>query len=98
MLETQGFKPKNWIDVFDAGPVMSANLFEIQVVKASRILEVESKIKVPNLPCFISNVSKNFRAIFADVPYDENKIELSSLQQKILKVSIGDKVRIWKGY
>lgn len=98
MLETQGFKPKNWIDVFDAGPVMSANLFEIQVIKASKILEVESKIKVSNRPCFISNISKDFRAIFAEVPYDENKIELTSLLQKILKVSIGDKVRIWKGY
>jgi arginine/ornithine N-succinyltransferase beta subunit len=42
MLETQGFEPKNWIDVFDAGPVLSANLFEIQVVKTSKILEVET--------------------------------------------------------
>lgn len=97
MLEQQGFKPKNWIDVFNAGPVLSANLFEIELIKESKILEVESKVGAFTKPCFISNVAKNFRAIFEDVPYDENKIELTPFQQKILNIGLGDKVRIWEG-
>ena len=97
MLEQQGFKPKNWIDVFDAGPVLSANLFEIALVKESKVLEVDSKVRAHTKPCFISNVAKNFRAIFEDVPYDENKIELTPFQQEILNIGLGDKVRIWEG-
>lgn len=98
MLERQGFKPKNWIDVFDAGPVLSANLYEIQAVRESQIVVVDRHLNADIYSCFISNMSKNFRSIFDDVPYDGNKIGLTSLQREKLNVSIGDNVRIWKGY
>lgn len=96
MLQDEGFSFSGMVDIFEAGPVISARLFQIRIVKESltaQIGEVVSDELGP--PCYlVTNSRLDFRACSANVemaPHGGIRIDASVADA--LQVQEGDRVR-----
>ncbi|MCL1142258.1 arginine N-succinyltransferase [Shewanella gaetbuli] len=98
LLQAEGFKFRNYVDIFDGGPTVECGLNEIKSVKRSRLLTVE----VGTMPdCdsqyIISNtLLADYRATAAhlSVSDDLDSVILSPELAKNLKINSGDKCRV----
>lgn len=97
LLIKQGFHKKKWLDVFDGGPVVSANLFEIKAVREAKMHSISAQPLPIKDSYFISNISKDFRAIYDEVSVEQDQVYLSPKQKEILGVHEGQYLRLWKG-
>ncbi len=96
-LEAEGFKFANMVDIFDAGPVLSCPRDEIRTIKQSRRANVaeitEADITSPTY--LIGNGRVDFRACKGPIEIvDEQNIRLTRGCASVLKVDVGDQVRI----
>jgi arginine N-succinyltransferase len=97
LLEREGFKFHNYIDIFDGGPLLNAETSQIRTVASSRMAKI-GKI-VPNITehekVFIYNCRvKDARFTRAHIIFDDNhELVVPSLTAKLLDISIGDSVR-----
>ncbi|MFS1701564.1 arginine N-succinyltransferase [Aestuariibacter sp. GS-14] len=74
LLQEEGFIGRGYVDIFDGGPTVEANLSHIRTAQRSRRATVhiddQSAAQDGEL-CYIINTSvKGFRAVVADVQYD----------------------------
>ncbi len=96
MLEKEGFSFQGYVDIFDAGPTVEAQLKNIRVVRDSRTLSVVVKKKeTDGIWYVISNKRyKDFRCCLARLsPARNDKIIITDRLAKKLKVNSGDNVR-----
>jgi arginine N-succinyltransferase len=98
LLESEGFSCQGYVDIFDAGPTVEANLQHIRTVNSSR----KMPITIGNVEsegaeeCFIINTKiSDFRAICAQVIVEDTqqKLIVSSETANALKIVEGDDVR-----
>lgn len=94
LLESEGFRHRGYIDVFDGGPTMQAERAAIRAVRKSRNAKVEIG-DVPATPRFIiANTSlKEFRATMAGLAEKEGSVTIGKDTAEALRVKAGDAVR-----
>lgn len=97
LLEKQGFKKGEWVDIFDAGPFVKAKQNEIKLIQNMNSGIIENIVATPNnkkLPEYmIANSLIDFRACLGDIVQLSNgNIQINSNIAEILNVKIGDSV------
>lgn len=97
-LESEGFRYSGVVDIFDAGPSLSAPLTDLRTIRDSRNLEIRPREADTDAPltALISNDNlKDFRCVLTDISFAENTVELSPKTMNSLNLSVGDSARIW---
>lgn len=98
LLEQEGFSCRGYVDIFDAGPTVEANLQHIRTAQASQkmAIEINDNAIVDATLCYVINTKvEGFRAKTARVHVD-NERQIAYLSQKsadALHVSNGDLIR-----
>ena len=95
MLESEGFRFQQMIDIFEAGPVLHCPLDMIRAVRESRqavVAEINDQIN-NNERWLVSNTAPDFRVVQSHLDQIPNGVRLSSETAEALRVSVGDLVR-----
>lgn len=98
MLQEEGFSCRGYVDIFDAGPTVEANLSHIRTAQASRKLPViiDDAAAANGQTCYIINTSvENFRAVATEMAVNEEQqvAVLSQATATALNISEGDAIR-----
>lgn len=95
LLEQEGFSYQRYVDIFDGGPTVQAELPHIKTVMTSNVARVEkidSKIESPLY--LISNTRLAFRACLGQlIELKTNEVSLTQETADLLQVQQGDTVR-----
>lgn len=99
MLENEGFRFENYVDIFDAGPTITAPLQKIRAVRESRYIkarELTEEISLETETTFlISNTSdSDFRCCLHNLNLHQGQAYLPEKVLGALKIKTGDTVRI----
>lgn len=96
MLEREGFRYENYVDIFDAGPTLACHLSDIRAVQDSHYTRVHIGPAHPHsIPYLISNTQlSNFRCTMLNIGPSEGQITLPADVASLLEVSQGDRVRV----
>lgn len=100
LLEKEGFEFRGYVDLFDAGPTVEAQMDNIKSVRESRLLTVKIG-KGQSVDTYaIANLEVNtFKAVFScDISIDDNDDTafIDSELASALNVKCGDSIRILK--
>lgn len=98
MLQEEGFSCRGYVDIFDGGPTVEANLSHIRTAQASRKLPViiDDAAAANGQTCYIINTSvENFRAVATEMAVNEEQqvAVLSQATATALNISEGDAIR-----
>ncbi|MFB9126841.1 arginine N-succinyltransferase [Paraburkholderia dipogonis] len=101
MLESEGLRYENHVDIFDAGPVLECHIADLRTVRESVVVPVEiaassaSGAQQDTQKSMVSNTSLgDFRVgVVAGVPQD-GVFRLSATEAAALDVKAGDLVRV----
>jgi arginine N-succinyltransferase len=96
MLEAEGLRYENHVDIFDAGPVLECHVSDLRTVRASRVLRIGPVEEgASELRCLVSNLKLGeFRVIAVSARTDGTSIALSTAQAAALETGTGDEVRV----
>lgn len=97
ILLKEGFRYNNYVDIFDAGPTIEAPLAEIRTSAESRVYKVKSlSDEVSSTPCFIANLSLDFRALIGQVMVNAEKKTCIICRDtaEALQIEEGDSIRV----
>lgn len=97
MLQREGFIFNDYIDIFDAGPILEAPLNHINTIVSSDTFEITNiSDQVSGDDYFISNTQLNFRATMGHTVLDSRNHTciISKKTAHLLQVSIGESLRI----
>ena len=100
MLQQEGFRYENYVDIFDAGPTLAAQQQNIRSVAHSRRLKVRTGAQQrrstrPRHPFLLANTSTtDFRCMLAGLRPTPEEVELLPDQADLLRVQDGDPVRV----
>ena len=102
ILEKEGFKFEGTVDIFDAGPVMQCHRDNIESMKRSRLMTIESLTPEISLDdeskalCIVSNCRlDDYRLTITRIDTSENASpSISEYVASLLKVGEGDQVRV----
>jgi arginine N-succinyltransferase len=98
LLEQEGFRFRGYVDIFDAGPTMEADIESIGTIRQS----IEAKVQIlPSLNTseldehFIINTKiEDFRACLGQLKHlDENTVAISQTLADALLLVQGDSIR-----
>ncbi|SDB93882.1 arginine N-succinyltransferase [Acinetobacter boissieri] len=98
LLETEGLKYQGYVDIFDAGPTIEANIDDLRAVRDSKqrrviIQETQTPLDAPRF--MVANDDyKNYCAILVEAEMDLEHIYLTQIQAQQLHVEVGSHVRI----
>ncbi len=98
LLEGEGFRRSNLVDIFDAGPVIHARLDEVRTVRESVRAEVEEVLAEPPAgeAVLVSRAAAkpDFRAAVGTVALTRaGGVRIASALAERLRVGVGDRVR-----
>lgn len=96
LLEAEGFKFRGYVDLFDAGPTVEAQLDNLKTVRDSRLYEV--CIGTPEQPAdhIVSNTRlSHFRATVAaiDIDHQSQQVTITADVAAALMIIDGDQIR-----
>lgn len=97
VLEAEGFRYMNYIDIFDGGPTLECDIDRVRAIRKSRLLKVSLGEQADSsLPlCLVANDSyADFRAILLNVDPHGDSMVLSAEQAEILRCGQGDSLRV----
>lgn len=97
VLEAEGFRYMNYIDIFDGGPTLECDIDRVRAIRKSRLLKVSLGEQADDsLPlCLVANDSyADFRAILLNVDPHGDSMLLSAEQAEILRCGPGDSLRV----
>lgn len=97
ILERQGFKHCDMVDLFEAGPIMQAPLKSIHAVSQSEKRVIREIKRMPNDPIdhIVSNTRLYFRASFGTVELVDDEVILPIELADALQVDVGETVRLY---
>ena len=97
VLEKEGFRYRDYVDIFDGGPTLECEIDRVRAVRKSRLVAVsEGETRGADLPlCVVANEQyQHFRAMLVHAdPQTENLI-LNAEQLDALNCHPGDSVRL----
>lgn len=95
LLEQEGFRYQNYIDIFDGGPTVEAPLNEIRSVRKSQVLPVRIGTPAPGPRHLLSNTALHgFRCGLAELKPAADSLTISAEQAQALGVAEGEPLRI----
>ncbi|WP_286240922.1 arginine N-succinyltransferase [Neptuniibacter halophilus] len=98
MLENEGFRFENYVDIFDAGPTLTAPLEKIRAIRESRYAKVRllNQPLSDNEPLFlISNTrTREFRCCICPIVQRQGIAEISTEAAELLQIIEGDTIRL----
>ena len=100
MLEKEGFRYNDYVDIFDGGPTVEAYRENIVTIKNTKSLTVSAFEDLPETKnkMLVSTTSLvDFKACLADVSIEDESVVIGESLANILGVDIGDKISIAPG-
>lgn len=97
LLEAEGFRYENCVDIFDAGPTMVAPRDQIRTVKGSRVVEVQLDERKghTHMALVSNNCIDNFRAVYSPIHILGDKVGLSQNVIAALQINEGSMARVF---
>lgn len=98
LLETEGFSCRGYVDIFDAGPTVEANLQHIRTAQASRKMpvKVDTAKALSGELCFAINTHiEQFRGVATEIVVDQEnqQVCISAEAAEALNVADGELIR-----
>lgn len=95
LLEWEGFEYNRYVDIFDAGPLVSCRTEKIRTVAGSRRVTV-GQVQGERVQAMVSTDRvDDFRCVFTEVAADETTVCLSEEARRALDLTDADAARIW---
>ncbi|ELJ4067788.1 arginine N-succinyltransferase [Escherichia coli] len=97
VLEKEGFRYRNYIDIFDGGPTLECDIDRVRAIRKSRLVEVaEGQPAQGDFPaCLVANENyHHFRVVLARTDPATERLILTAAQLDALKCHAGDRVRL----
>lgn len=97
LLHTEGLHFLDYVDIFDAGPTLEAEICNLRAVNHSQLIEVvvtDTPVTQADAYLCANDDYLNYRACLVYSPISDGKITLSSEQANALNVQTGQKVRV----
>lgn len=95
LLKSEGFRFRGYIDIFDAGPTVEAEVKQLRTVRSSRLMTVQiGRPSVAENVLICNTRLQDFRACQADVSYAGDDVILTEKVAQGLQVKNGDLVRL----
>ena len=96
LLEREGFRPQNLVDIFDAGPTVACRRDDIRSVRDSR--ELRASAAAPGegaRPALVSTATvERFRAVRAPVSVEGGEARIGAEAMDALRLAPGERVRV----
>ena len=97
VLEAEGFRFQNYVDIFDAGPTLECDIDQVRAIRDSRLQQVvlhEQPDETWPL-CLVANENYHqFRAVLLPANMHSETIALTSAQAAVLCCQPGDRLRV----
>ena len=96
MLESEGFRYRNYVDIFDGGPTLECDLEQIRAVTRSQQRNARLGDPVSDAPlCLVSSCDyHDFRVLIAPVDLRQPQVTLTQQQLDSLHLHSGDQLRV----
>lgn len=97
VLEKEGFRYRNYVDIFDGGPTLECDIDRVRAIRKSRLVEVSEGQPAPGdwPACLVANENyANFRAMLVRTNPKCERLVLTAAELDALKCNAGDKVRL----
>lgn len=97
VLEAEGFRYRNYVDIFDGGPTLECDIDRVRAIRKSRMTEVViGQPATDDLPvCLVANENyHNFRAMLIKANPKGDRLIIDATTAEALNCSTGDKVRL----
>lgn len=99
ILNSEGMKYENCVDIFDAGPTLEARVEDIRAVKESELWPIsltdEDTISEDGPWYLLANQDyMNYRAVLAKVAFEQDSVGILPHIAQALEVKAGDTIRI----
>ncbi len=97
VLEAEGFRYQNYVDIFDGGPTLECDIDRIRAVRKSRLLTVEAgEPQSDDLPlCLVSNDNyHHFRVLLLRADPQSDRLRVPAEVAEILRCQPGDTLRV----
>lgn len=94
MLEKEGFRYRNYIDIFDGGPTLECDIDRVRAIRKSRLVEVaEGQPAQGDFPaCTVANENyHHFRVVLARTDPATERLILTAAQLDALKCHAGSR-------
>ncbi|WP_421672306.1 arginine N-succinyltransferase [Raoultella terrigena] len=97
VLEKEGFRYRNYVDIFDGGPTLECDIDRVRAIRKSRLVAVAEGQPAPGeWPlCLVANEQyQQFRAMLVQADPDTDRLLLSARELDALKCHPGDRIRM----
>jgi len=97
VLEKEGFRYRNYVDIFDGGPTLECDIDRVRAIRKSRLVEVAEGQPAPGEwpACLVANEQYDqFRATLVCVDPECERLVLTAAQLDALKCRAGDRIRM----
>jgi len=99
LLLEEGLRYKGYVDIFDGGATLQADIENLRAIKESQIATVQvvesAHLNLGDEPCIVANDDyENYRAIVVYTSPSQNQLKLSTEQAKQLNIQNGALVRV----
>ncbi|AUG99144.1 arginine N-succinyltransferase [Pectobacteriaceae bacterium CE70] len=99
VLESEGLRYNGYVDIFDGGPTLDAEIDDLRAVRHSRLLPIvimDHPCAVPHLPqCLVANDNyHHYRALLVHADPMSDQLPLSLDAARALGVVSGDRIRL----
>lgn len=95
LLEQEGFRYQNYIDIFDGGPTVEAPTAQIRSVHQSRLLCARIGTPTPGPTHLLANTAlRGFRCVLAELETQDDHAVIDARTAQALGVASGDLLRV----
>lgn len=95
LLEWEGFEYNRYVDIFDAGPLVSCRTEKIRTIRNSRAVTI-GKGEGEKVQAVVSTDRiDDFRCVFTEITPGEDTISLGGEARRALDLAEGEAARIW---
>ena len=95
VLESEGFRFNDMVDIFEAGPIVSCQLKDIRTIRESVRDQVSGIVdSIESVPYLISNTLRDYRGCQGMVESDSEGVKITPDVADALKLKIGDPIRV----
>ncbi|WP_342320954.1 arginine N-succinyltransferase [Kosakonia sp. BYX6] len=97
VLEKEGFRYRNYVDIFDGGPTLECDIDRVRAIRKSRLVDIGEGQRAPGEwpACMVSNEQYHeFRAMLIHADPQTERLLLTAEELDTLKCQPGDKVRL----